>query len=109
MSPINHDYRDIHIFMGIPNIESQMARNNLIFSFKTVNNLTFCSEILGRFNFRVPTRSLRYSQQYFELSNYMKLCPNMKLLLLDFLRYVISILIWEIYFMILLSRIKKLT
>ena len=47
-----------------------MARNDLIFSFKTLNNLTFCSEILERFNFRVPTRSLRYSQQYFQISNY---------------------------------------
>ena len=56
--------------MGIPNIASQMARNDLIFSFKTLNNLNVCSEILGRFNFRMPTRSLRYFQQYFQLSNY---------------------------------------
>ena len=54
--------------MGIPNIESQMTRNDLIFSFKTLNNLTFCSDILVRFNFRMPTRSLRYSQQYFQRS-----------------------------------------
>ena len=67
----------------LPNIESQMARNDLIFSFKTPNKLNFCSEILGRFNFRVLTRSLRYSQQYLQLSNYVIL-SNYEALIIRF-------------------------
>ena len=69
MSPISHDYGEIHKLLEISNVESSMERNDLLFSFRIHKNFKNCSDILQRFEFKIPSRVLRQNQQYFHIKN----------------------------------------
>lgn len=65
MSWTNHDYTDISKLLFIPSIESAWIRQDIIFAFKLINNLIDNSELLSKFNFFVPSRTLRNNNFYF--------------------------------------------
>ena len=66
MQYIDHDYSNISKKLKIPNLESSLTRNDMMFGFKILNNFINCPELLSSFNFHVPIRNLRGHLYFYE-------------------------------------------
>ena len=62
----DHNYTDISKAFMIPDIESSMVRNDLMFGFKILNNRINCPDLLYSFNFHVPSRTLRNTLYFYD-------------------------------------------
>lgn len=61
----DHNFSSIYKLFNISTLESARDRADILFAFKILSGLIDCSELLYRFNFYIPPRSLRSNNYYF--------------------------------------------